>query len=144
MTDVGRNNVRAGFTLIELMIAITILAIISAIAVPAVMSRLAEAKIGSAKTNLNVLKGAIMQYQLSIGQLPSRLKDLIKAPSDEKIKKKWNSPFIEKEKSLEDPWENPYQYKVNPAGAPHQFELYSYGPNGKGSPQEEQIDVWKI
>lgn len=136
---------RKGFTLIELMITITIIGILGAILVPAGLNQLKTASIKSTRTNLLAIKNSITQYQLAVGQPPSRLKDLVKAPADEKLKKRWTGPYLgDKTEVPEDPWYNAYQYKLNPSGAPHQYELYSFGPDGKGSPKAEWIDVWAI
>ena len=135
---------KKGFTLIELMIAIAVFAIISLVVIPNVLKYMKDAKISSAKANLQVLKGAITQYQLSINQLPTRLTDLVKSPADEKAKKKWTGSFLEKTEVPEDPWGEKYQYKVNAAGASHPYELYSFGENGKGAPKAEWIDVWDL
>jgi len=142
MTNVS-GSARKGFSLIELLIVITILGVLSAILAPVGFNLVKDARIKSAKTNLLAIKNAISQYQLAVGQWPSRLKDLVKAPTEEKAKKRWTGPYFDKENFQEDPWDNNYQYKINPTTAPHPYELYSFGPKGKGSPKEEWIDVWK-
>ena len=140
----ARRHARTGFTLIEIMIAIAIVAIISIVVVPNTLKYLEDAKLSRAKSDLLVFKSAITQYNLSIGKFPSRLKDLVQPPADEKDKAKWTGSFFEKKELPEDPWNNNYQYKVNPAGAEYPYELYSYGKAGKGAPQGEWISVWKI
>ena len=138
MTHTER-HAQKGFTLIELMIAIAVLAVLSVIVIPGVMSYLNSARMSSAKSNLRAIDNAITNYQLTVGQLPSRLKDLVKAPSDEKAKKKWPGSFFKKAEIPEDPWGNAFQYKISPPGAKEPYELYSYGPNGKGAPSSEWI-----
>lgn len=139
-----RRNARGGFTLIEIMIAIAIVAIISIVVVPNVLTYLEQAKTSRVKSDLLSLKGAITQYNLAVGKWPSRLKDLIQPPADEKDKAKWPGSFFEKKELPEDPWNNNYVYKVSPAGAENPYELYSHGKAGKGAPQSEWISVWKI
>lgn len=136
-------HARGGFTLIELMIAITIFAIVSIVVGQNFFGYLERAKVSRTKSDLLVLKSAITQYNLAVGKWPSRLKDLVQAPMDEKDKAKWPGSFLEKKELPEDQWNNNYVYKVNPAGAEYPYELYSYGANGKGAPQAEWISVWK-
>lgn len=143
MTDMHK-HARGGFTLIELMIAITIFAIVSIVVGQNFFGYLERAKVSRANSDLLVLKSAITQYNLAVGKWPSRLKDLVQAPADERDKAKWPGNFLEKKELPEDPWGNNYVYKVNPAGAEYPYELYSYGKNGKGSPQGEWINVWKL
>ncbi|MDR3550555.1 MAG: type II secretion system major pseudopilin GspG [Candidatus Babeliales bacterium] len=144
MTNVSTNNAQKGFTLIELLIAITILGILSAVLVPVGMNLVENSRITGTQSNLSALESAITQYQLAVGSWPTRLKDLVIAPSDEKLKKRWSGPYLKKVEVPEDAWGNNYQYKVSPPGAPHPYELYSFGKNGKGAPKTEWIDVWKV
>lgn len=139
----SRKHLRDGFTIMELMIAIAIFAIISVVVVPNFFGYLERARVSRVKADLLVLKGAITQYNLAVGKWPSRLKDLVQAPADEKDKAKWPGNFLEKKELPEDPWSNNYVYKVNPVGTENPYELYSYGKNGKGAPQGEWISVWK-
>ncbi len=132
---------RAGFTLIELMIAIAILGILMAIVVPNYLAYQERAKKRAAKSTLQVFKGAILMYQSDIGQFPTRLRDLLLRPREERLAKKWEGPYLERKEVPSDPWGNKYQYKVTPGG-PNPYEFYSYGPKGKGAPKVEWLSVW--
>lgn len=132
---------RAGFTLMELMIAITILGIIMAIAIPNYMAYKRKAMKRATKSTLQVFEGAILMYQEDIGQFPTRLRDLLLRPREERLAKKWEGPYLKRKKIPIDPWDRKYQYKVTPGG-PNPYELYSYGPKGKGSPKVEWLSVW--
>ena len=143
MIDV-RKQVRVGFTLIELMIAIAIVAILAMISIPSMLKYREDGRIASVASNLRAFESAITQYNLQFGKWPSRLKDLVQPPSDEKDKAKWTGSFFKSKELPEDPWGNNYVYKMNPAGSENPYELYSYGKNGKGAPQNEWISVWKL
>ncbi len=133
-----KNNSKAGFSIIELLIAIAILAIIAFLLVPGVMDYLKSAKRKAADISIKNLESDIKLYQVHVGKYPDRLTDLIKAPTDPKIKTKWEGPYVEEDK-LTDPWDNPYQYKLNPAGSKKPYQLYSFGPEGRGSPKDDWI-----
>jgi general secretion pathway protein G len=140
----ARGAMRAGFTLIELLVAIAILAILIGGVVPFAMKQLESAKISGAKRDLQAFKSAINMYQIAVGSYPQTLKDLIKTPREEQAKKRWTQgggPFVEGEELKQDPWNNPYKYKLTP-GTQHPYELYTYGKNGPGSPKAEYISVW--
>jgi general secretion pathway protein G len=130
-----------GFTLMELMIVIMIIGLLGAVVGPAAMKYLERARKGTAKTTMRSFKDAINMYQMNLGHLPPALKDLIKRPTDERDKKKWEGPYIEKDEVPEDPWNNSFVYKITP-GAKHPYDLYSRGPNGAEAPKEEWISVW--
>lgn len=132
---------RPGFTLMEILIAVMILGLLSALVGPAVMNIYKGQQKKAAKLSLGGFKKGITMYQMHVQAWPTTLKDLIKKPKEERAAKKWEGPYIEEEEVPEDPWGGKYVYKLTP-GAKHPYELYSYGPNGKGSPKEEWIDAW--
>ena len=80
----------------------------------------------------------IMKMWVSIHQL---LRDLGKKPSDEKTDA-LERPYIESKEEPKDGFGNKFHYAVTP-GAENPYELYSYGPKGKGAPKKEWIDAWK-
>lgn len=145
MTEKNYSRVRyakAGFSLMEIMIAAMILGLLAGLVGPKVFQFLENAKKTAATAEMKAFKNAIQMYKADIGQIPPVLKDLLKKPKDERAAKKWKGPYLDKEEVQEDPWNNKYSYKITEGGK-HPYELLSYGPNGKGSPKEEWIDVWK-
>lgn len=144
MTDKRTTSsmLRAGFSLMEIMIAITILGLIMAMVGPALQNTLKKAKKRTATSTMRGFKDAISSYQMDVGQLPQSLKDLIVQPRDEKAKKKWEGKYIDKEEIPEDPWGENFIYKVGASGGKHPYELYSRGPSGAEAPKEEWISVW--
>ncbi len=139
----NRRMARPGFTFIELVIAIAILAILGALVGPALLRYVGRAKETNATANVQTMKVAIENFQADTGKFPMRLSELTYKPMDPKIARKWHGPYLEKE-IQEDPWGNEYQYRVNPPGATPPYELYSFGPLGEGSPRESWINVWNL
>jgi general secretion pathway protein G len=70
---------RRGFTLIELMIVIVVIAILALIVIPQVAGAGRKAKESTLKTNLQILRGAIAQFQGDTGYYPAALGDLVTA-----------------------------------------------------------------
>lgn len=141
MTIGQKRIARAGFSLMEIMIAVTILGLVMAMVGPALQNTLKKGKIRTTKSTMRSFKDAIASYQMEVGQLPQTLKDLIKKPREERAAKKWEGPYIEKEDIPEDPWGENFVYKLTP-GSKHPYEMYSRGPNGAEAPKEEWISVW--
>lgn len=137
----AKRYARSGFTLIELMVVIAILGILAAVALPAYLRYQRQAQMQGARTTLRLLQSAITNYQTEIGQFPTTLRDLIRRPREERLAKKWEEPYLIRKEIAPDPWKNRYNYKVTPTGA-NPYELYSYGPKGKGAPKAEWISVW--
>lgn len=144
MQTTAHRYTRHGFTLIEILIAMLIVGLLGAIVGPATYNIYKGQQKKAAKASLRGFRDGISMYQNHIGQLPTTLKDLIKKPREERAAKKWEGPYIGKEgitEVPEDPWGNKFMYKVTPGGK-HPYELYSYGPQGKGSPKDEWINAW--
>lgn len=135
-------NAREGFTLIEILIAITIIAILSVLVAPNLLNLVAGAGDKATRSSLRTLKTSINLFKLDLGDFPDRLRDLVKKPSDEKFKK-WKASYLEGDEVPQDGWGNSFYYK-KPGEKGHPYELSSYGPNGKGSPKSEWISVWDL
>ena len=140
-SDAQVKYARAGFSLMEIMIAVMILGLVAGLVGPRVMQFLEDSRIRAAKATLLTFKDAITMYQLDVHQLPTKLKDLIKKPAGEAAKR-WKHSYLNKEEEPEDPWGNKYSYKLT-AGGKHPYELMSYGSaDGKSTPKEQWISVW--
>jgi general secretion pathway protein G len=100
-----------GFTLVELMVVLLILAMLTTIAAPRVTKYLSKAKTGTAKIQVDALSAAVDSFILDVGRAPTQsegLKALLSAPSDTA---NWDGPYLKKSASLIDPWGRPYLYK---------------------------------
>lgn len=126
-----RRRVRsqAGYTLLELLVVMGILALLTAVATPQVMAHFGKAKNQSAQLQIENINTALEMYFMENGGYPSEsagLKALVEAPSEAP---RWNGPYLKKAKNLLDPWGRPYQYTVSNG----QFEVYTLGATGKES-----------
>jgi general secretion pathway protein G len=133
-----------GFSLLEIMIAVLIMGLLAAVGVPALWNFYQSTKRTGTETSLRAFKSAINLYNARVGNYPSSLRDLVRPPVDEKVRKRWTDgggPFLEKEVE-EDSWGNPFVYRLTP-GLAHPYELYSKGKDGADTP-ESRISVWDI
>src|SRR4051812_5230377 len=105
-----REGQASGFTLIEVLLVLVILVILGAIAVPMYMNVGEGAKVKAATAQVQMFEHAIDTYQITTSQLPSSLDDLVTQPNDVKVKKSWNGPYLKENRSLVDPWGNPYKF----------------------------------
>jgi len=137
-------DARRGFTLIEIMIGLMIIGVLMGIVIPTANRYWAQAKIRTTRQELQNIRFAIESYQTDTGLYPARLRDLIKRPTgDERIAAKWTGPYLPKKEVPRDQWGNAYHYRITEGGK-FSYELYSYGPGGKGSPKADHIDVHSI
>lgn len=126
-----------GFTLIELMVVLVIIATLAALIVPNVMGRADEAKVTSARTDIANLSQSLKLYRLDNQMYPSSnqgLKALMVKPTDGRVPNNWKK-YIEKLPN--DPWGNPYTY-VYP-GIHGDYDIISLGADGK--PEGEGLDA---
>jgi len=68
-----------GFTLIELIIVMAIIAILASIAVPSYLSSMKAAKEAVLKEDLHVMRNAIDSYTMDKGKAPQSLDDLVQS-----------------------------------------------------------------
>ncbi len=140
--ETNMRKLKAGFTFIELIIAITILAILTAGAIKLGVDYINRARISSTKSILQSVQTSIETFYSDTGQYPSKLEDLITKPSDAKMSG-WGGPYLAKKDVPKDGFKHELQYSIT-KGAAHPYELYSWGQGGEGSPKEEWIDVWEM
>lgn len=119
-----------GFSLIEILIVVALIALIAGMVANQVFGGAAKAKVKLATSGVTNLAGKIENYEMDVGSLPERLDDLVKEPGNAKG---WLGPYA-KESALKDPWNTPYEYRVPGDGVP--FVVISYGndkkPGGTG------------
>ena len=96
---------RAGFTLMEILVAVAIIGILGTVAVQQVTSNIEKAKVTAAKEAVDNIKNAVTTYYLNNKKYPSDLKDLVKENSD-------GEAVLEGgEGALEDPWGIEFKYE---------------------------------
>lgn len=140
---------RKGFTLIEVLLVVMILAMLAAFVVPNLMGASDKAKKGLASAAVGsngALSGVLDQFRLEVGRYPTTdegLSALVTKPTglDEVAATKWGGPYIKDPAGLNDPWGHLYGYKcpgdVNQQG----YDLWSNGPDGQPG-TEDDICNW--
>jgi len=131
----SRIHRHGGFTLIEIMIVIGIIALIAGIVTTNVIGSGDKAKFKLAQSQLNMVAGKIETYEIDNGQPPDRLEDLLAAPSGSTT---WLGPYA-KESELKDPWGTPLEYRR--PGQNGKYDLISYGADGKPGGTEINSDL---
>ena len=115
-----------GFTLIELIIVITLIAGVMALVAGKVIQNKRQAEYRIAQTQITTLAAAIDQYLSDVGELPDSLDQLTAAPGNAEG---WLGPYAKAEE-LKDPWKRPFEYR-KPGADDAPFSLTSLGVDGK-------------
>ncbi len=123
---------RRGFSLLEVLVAVTIIAILAALVVPRVYNQVFKAKVTRAKADATAVANALKIYLSMNGMrtLPSDFElDALAEGSD---------PVLEKA-GLRDPWGNPWGLRV--PGQDRDFDVISYGADGQPGGDGDNEDV---
>ena len=120
---------KGGFTLVELLLVMTILAILAGIVLPKMAGRGEEARVSAAKTQISTFGTALGAYEVDNGNYPrgqTGLSSLMVKPRDAM---NWHGPYMEKE-IPNDPWGKPYVYQCPGRHNPSGYDLFATGPDG--------------
>lgn len=131
-----------GFTLIELMVVMFILALLAALVAPKMLGRMGESKTKAAKTQIELLGTALDSFHLDVGRYPTTQEGLQALREKPAGVDTWKGPYLPKDVP-QDPWARPYQY-VSP-GNHGDYDLFSFGAdNAEGGEGENQdVQSWK-
>ena len=140
-------NRSAGFTLIEVMVVVVIMAILAAIVVPKIMNRPNQAKLVKVRSDIRAITNALDLYSLDNGQYPTQaqgISALVTQPTLPPIPSNYTSGGYLKELPL-DPWGHPYRYS-NPSKHGGSVDVFTYGANNQlgGSGINAEIGSWNL
>ncbi|MBX3345521.1 MAG: type II secretion system major pseudopilin GspG [Nitrospira sp.] len=131
-----------GFSFIEVMIVVVILAILATLLIPRVMGRTEDAKRAAAKAQISNIESALQLYKLDNGNFPSTeqgLKALVERPASGPAASNWKAGGYLPKVPV-DPWGAPYKYTVpSPQGA--EFEVLSFGADGMSGGDGKNADI---
>ena len=128
--DRNYHRKQRGFTLVEVMVVVVILAILAAIVVPRILRRPEQARVVAAKQDIMSIQNALSLYKLDNGFYPTTsqgLKALVTKPGSSPVPENWAPGGYLKELPI-DPWGNQYQY-MHP-GQHGSIDIWSKGPPG--------------
>jgi general secretion pathway protein G len=138
---IARLRNHAGFTLIEILVVIAIIAVLATLVAPEVFRHLGSARESTARSQVEMLGAALDAYRLDVGRYPTTeegLAALRQAPSGAGAR--WRGPYLRKDVPA-DPWGNPYAFhspgQVNLRG----YDLLSHGADGRRGGEGEDADV---
>ena len=133
---------KKGFTLVEIMMVVIIIAALSAMVVPRLVGRSEQARVSVARSDIEAhLATALKLYELDNGTFPTTKQGLFalrKKPTIAPEPKNWNGPYIEKDPI--DPWGAPYLY-ISPGKNRIDYDLYSKGKDPNAP--EDDIKNWE-
>jgi general secretion pathway protein G len=131
-----RNRRYGAFTLVEILLVMTIIGILAAIVIPKMVGRSEQARQTAAHADLSSIKTALDAFEVDNGYYPKNAMDLLQQPRDAK---NWHGPYLDK--IPQDPWGNNYVYTFPGKHNPNSYDLMSVGRDGKEG-TEDDIGNW--
>ena len=130
-------NRRHAFTLVEMLLVVTIIGILAALVIPRIAGTGQRARITAAHADINGgIKGALGAYEVDNGFYPKSLQDLLVQPSNAR---NWHGPYLDKLPL--DPWGSAYVYYYPGKHSPAGYDLLSIGPDQKEG-TDDDIGNW--
>lgn len=129
----GAPHGRQGFTLLEIVIAVTIVAIMAAVIVPRLTGYLGEAKSNRAKADASALAQQVELYmtKYQVSTLPSDFSLEILAEGE--------PPMLKNRKQLNDPWGRPFTIRI-PGAVNYDYDILSYGEDGEAGTPDDVVN----
>lgn len=117
----------SGFTLIELMVVVIVLAALAGMLIPNLVDKPDKMKKEIVLADLRAIDTSLKLYRVENGEYPASI-GALEAEFDNR---------------LNDPWKNPYQYKFPGGRSKFKYDAYSMGPDGQDGSNDE-IGNWEL
>ena len=122
-----------GFTLIEILVVMAIIAMLAVMVAPNLFNQQAGAMRDVARTEISTLEAALDIYRLDVGEYPDTLDGLMEDDTD---RASWNGPYLRRAVPT-DPWDNEYVYESRG----REFTLISHGADGTSGGEDDDADI---
>ena len=131
-----------GFTLVEMLVVITIIGLIMALVGPRVLNYLGESKVKAAKIQIESFGSALDLFYLDAGRYPSSAEGLAALAQRPAGISAWNGPYLKGGSVPGDPWGHAYVYRS--PGEHGVYDIVSYGADGQegGTGTAADIQSW--
>ena len=139
--NVNKNNMKKGFSIVELMVVVIILGLLASVVVPNLIGKSDDAKKQLVKVQMGQLKESLKLFRLDMGRYPTTeegMAILVKKPQDNDEYENYSSNgYLGGDTIPKDPWNNPYIY----ISTGNDIELISLGSDGKEGGDDINKDI---
>jgi general secretion pathway protein G len=132
-----------GFTLIEMLVVVTIIGLVMGLIGPRVLSYLAESRVKAARLQIESFGSSLDLFYLDTRRYPTTaegLDALAQRPADVTV---WNGPYLKGGRVPLDPWGHPYQYR-SPGDHDQPYEIVSFGSDGREGGTGDAADISSV
>jgi general secretion pathway protein G len=135
----GRYASQQGFTLVEMLVVITIIGLIMGLIGPRVLNYLSESRVKAAKIQLQSFGSALDLFYLDAGRFPSTAEGLAALVQRTPGVSAWNGPYLKGSTVPNDPWSHAYVYRAPGEHGP--YDIVSYGSDGQEGGSGTAADI---
>jgi general secretion pathway protein G len=139
-----QNQDERGFTLLEILGVLTLLAVIITLVAPNVIQQVQKGQVKAAITQVNSLKSVLNFYYMDNDEYPTTeqgLKALFEKPTIPPAPKNWNGPYLEKSEIPKDPWGQELRYEKGGKHNPLSYDVYTLGSDNKEGGDGVNADI---
>jgi general secretion pathway protein G len=138
-TPARRRHARRAFTLVEIIVVVTIIAVLAALIAPRLFGRLTWAKVRTAEAEVKAMETAVNLYLNDTGETLTSSFDLevLLIPAEDGGGPQ--GPYFQKADDLLDPWNNPYVIRV-PGEVNYDFDVVSWGPDAEEGTDDDVVN----
>jgi general secretion pathway protein G len=132
-----------GYTLIEILVVLTIISLLVGLVGPRVLGYLGDSKVKTAKLQIESFGSSLDLFYLDTGRYPTAsegLDALTQRPSNVPV---WNGPYLKGGRVPNDPWGNSYQYRSSGERTPP-YEIVSFGADGREGGTGTAADISNV
>ena len=131
-----------GYTLIEILVVITIIGLVVGLIGPRVLNYLGESKVKTARIQIQGFSSALNLYYLDTGRYPTGSEGLSALVQRSSGAASWNGPYLKGGNVPNDPWGKPYIYRS--PGEHGNYDITSYGADGQegGTGTASDVTNW--
>lgn len=141
---VSRSGREDGFTLVEILVVITIIGLIMGLVGPRVLNYLSESKVKAATIQIQSFASSLDLFYLDLGRYPTTSEGLTALVQRPGGSTGWNGPYLKNNSVPSDPWGHPYKYRS--PGERSSYEIISLGSDGQegGTGTAADIKSWQL
>lgn len=132
-----RRRAAAGFSLIEMLVAVAIIGLLVGLVGPAAMNQLQSSRVKSAEAQISQLRAAMDIFLIDTGRYPNEAEGLAALVSNPTQIPGWNGPYLRDGAMPQDPWGAPFLYIPDPNGP----RVQSLGADGRTGGEGLNADI---
>jgi general secretion pathway protein G len=131
---------QSGFTLLELLVVIVIIGLLAGYVGPKYFGQMSKSQIQIARVQIDGFDKALDQYRIDTNHFPTQEQGLIALHAQPANEPNWKGPYLKKMVPA-DPWGNPYVYSVPASDPKRDFDLVSFGKDGRSGGTDDNADI---